>query len=139
MCKILRVETAIDGSFWRCKNGSPPGHCLPETMFTLRPAISFWATTGTIASNTKTLIRIERRGVGMIMLSPFLTDTWGKIRCLLFNRRNVCGTRGGFHIAGRSATELPKDGKSFCDGMLQVSIRNLEFFQVTEVAENAGK
>ena len=33
------VEAAIDGSFWRCRNGSPPGQSVPATMLTLRPGI----------------------------------------------------------------------------------------------------
>src|SRR5580698_2522120 len=38
MCSGLRVDTAIEGSFCRCKNGSPVGHFVPETMLTFCPA-----------------------------------------------------------------------------------------------------
>src|SRR5580658_8246321 len=38
MCSGLRVETAIEGSFCLCKNGSPLGHFVPDTMFTFWPA-----------------------------------------------------------------------------------------------------
>src|ERR1700676_109459 len=38
MCMGLRVETAIDGSFCRCRNGSPLGHFVPDTMLTFWPA-----------------------------------------------------------------------------------------------------
>src|SRR3984957_13656754 len=37
MCSGLRDETAIEGSFWRWRKGSPPGHEVPVTMFTLPP------------------------------------------------------------------------------------------------------
>jgi hypothetical protein len=33
------VETARDGSFCRCRNGSPSGHFVPETMLTFGPGI----------------------------------------------------------------------------------------------------
>src|ERR1700739_3348063 len=38
MCKGFREEIAIEGSFCRCRNGSPPGHWVPVTIFTLGPA-----------------------------------------------------------------------------------------------------
>src|SRR5256885_1932195 len=38
MCMGLRVETAMDGSFCRCRKGSPVGHCAPDTMLTFCPA-----------------------------------------------------------------------------------------------------
>jgi len=38
MCMGLRVETAMEGSFCRCRKGSPVGHCVPETMLTFCPA-----------------------------------------------------------------------------------------------------
>ena len=34
----MRVETASDGSFWRCRNGSPPGNPVPETILIFAPA-----------------------------------------------------------------------------------------------------
>src|ERR1022692_3375738 len=37
MCRGLRDETAIEGSFWRCRKGSPPGHWVPVTILTLVP------------------------------------------------------------------------------------------------------
>jgi hypothetical protein len=43
MCRGLRVETAIDGSFCRCKKGSPVGHVVPETMLTFVPATCAFA------------------------------------------------------------------------------------------------
>jgi hypothetical protein len=39
MCSEFLDEIAIEGSFCRCKNGSPPGHWVPVTMFTLGPGI----------------------------------------------------------------------------------------------------
>src|SRR5271168_821795 len=50
MCIGLRVDTAIDGSFCRCKNGSPVGHFVPETMLTFWPATC--ATAGGVARKT---------------------------------------------------------------------------------------
>src|SRR5580692_6675811 len=38
MCSGFRVDTAIDGSFCCCKNGSPFGHFVPDTMLTFCPA-----------------------------------------------------------------------------------------------------
>src|SRR5512138_1770455 len=38
-CCGFTDETAIVGSFWRCRYGSPPGHWTPDTMFTLSPPI----------------------------------------------------------------------------------------------------
>jgi hypothetical protein len=36
-CCEFTDETAIVGSFWRWRKGSPPGHCVPETMLTFSP------------------------------------------------------------------------------------------------------
>lgn len=41
---MLRVDTAIDGSFCRCRKGSPLVQSVPETMFTFCPAT--WARAG---------------------------------------------------------------------------------------------
>lgn len=42
-CDGVRDETASDGSFCLCRNGSPPGHAVPATMLMLSPAIGIWA------------------------------------------------------------------------------------------------
>src|SRR5215471_9269485 len=50
----LRVETAIEGSFWRCRNGSPSGKDVPDTMLMLRPATGvFWADKSPAYSRTR--------------------------------------------------------------------------------------
>src|SRR3982751_1826983 len=51
MCRGLRVEIATDGSFCRCKYGSPPGNCVPETMFVFCPGV--WAETASGATSSK--------------------------------------------------------------------------------------
>src|SRR5579864_6133437 len=38
MCSGLRLETAIEGSFWRCRYGSPAGQFVPETILMFWPA-----------------------------------------------------------------------------------------------------
>src|ERR1700688_4105216 len=52
MCSGFRVDTAIDGSFCRCKNGSPFGHFVPDTMLTFCPATC--AVAGRTATNAAT-------------------------------------------------------------------------------------
>src|ERR1700722_586826 len=37
MCSGLRDEIALEGSFWRWRKGSPPGHEVPVTILTLPP------------------------------------------------------------------------------------------------------
>src|ERR1051326_3371624 len=51
MCRGLRVEIATDGSFCRCRKGSPPGNCVPETMLVFCPGV--WAETAREATTTK--------------------------------------------------------------------------------------
>src|SRR5207248_2964278 len=49
------------------------------------------------------------------------------------------GPVADFTLRGGAQQNSRRTEASLCDGKSRVSIRNLDFFQVTEVAENAGK
>src|SRR5580704_9374450 len=52
MCSGLRDEMAIEGSFWRCRKGSPPGHWVPVTILTLVPTCCACSEKGANRDNT---------------------------------------------------------------------------------------
>src|SRR5579864_3384075 len=58
MCSALRLETAIEGSFWRCRYGSPAGQSVPETI------LMFWPATCASAAEEnpiRTIMKTRRR------------------------------------------------------------------------------
>src|ERR1044072_8459840 len=65
MWRVLRVETALEGSFCRCRYGSPSGDVVPDTMLTLVPGTTCGccadSVTPTPASATTTSARAIRR------------------------------------------------------------------------------
>src|SRR4029077_2424454 len=60
MWKEFREETATEGSFCRCRNGSPPGHCVPETMLTFGPTVCPVARDGPINAIARAAMRGPR-------------------------------------------------------------------------------
>ena len=61
MCIGFREDTAIEGSFWRCRNGSPVGQVVPETIFVLEPGIG--VCDGALVAINPTTINANKRGI----------------------------------------------------------------------------
>jgi hypothetical protein len=70
------VETAIDGSFWRWRYGSPSGSVWPSTMFTFLPTIKFGPGSvdliGILVAAKMTAVTNKKYNtLRLVMLTPF--------------------------------------------------------------------
>jgi hypothetical protein len=91
----------MEGSFWRCRKGSPPGHCVPDTMFTFVPATC--ASAGELKPEIQHKVPMHSFSLGRNC--RFTRDSyWDLSHQALLLERALCArgrsTRKHVHIAG---------------------------------------
>src|SRR5260370_40466476 len=96
---------AIDGSFCRCRKGSPPGHFVPDTMLTLGPGVGVCAELGAPA------IEIAKRNAMKSILRSRMVPPPGMARADKHGPtlRSLLGQAGG-RSAQRGATAPDRSG-----------------------------